>query len=461
MGRLNRFKPKQVKDRITQGRETLEDWTWYPDAPDAPLWKRFLRRVVQVITLVVKGVLDRNTPVRAHALTYTTLLSILPLAALMLFVLRGVGVWEKLRDQVIPDFTNKYPELNSVTQTMIGYIEQTNFNSLGLAGAFFLFSTTITLLSQIENSFNGIWGAKEARSYFRKATDYMVIVLFVPIFVLMGFSLDTFVFQHFSAASPVMASLAGSSISMFLEYFLLGIGFSILFYFIPNTKVPWWAAAGGGFLGGFLFSIATSIYFGFQVGMANYNLIYSSLAALPMTFIWIDLSWIIILVSCEIGFALTYIKTYKQEMRADQYSSAFHEYSAVMITLAVARDFYDEERDPSTPQKLSDEFKLPVRFLKRLIDRLVAGGFLLDVEKNETYIVPAKPLLSCRFSEVIDAVRQCGEREEIQPGFEQWVDDFFSRREQVFKEHGMDPTVEDALKTMSNDVGSRTRQPTA
>ncbi len=282
----------------------VEKWSNLPEVLNGRRPLRYAALTVQLGLELKRGFRARPVSVGAHALTYTTVLSIIPLMAVLLYILRQVGMWEQMRDNVLPGIIKNYPEMSRVSEYIIAYVERTDFDSMGLAGGFFLFYTTLSMIGQIEKAFNRTWEINKSRNPLRKISDYLLVLIFVPTLISFGISFNSLLLETAVAYLPMLKDMAGSALSDMLSMLFLGLGLTLLLFFLPNRKVPIWAALISGFSGGLLFFWMTRIYFGLQVGVANYNMIYSSLAVLPVSIIFIDLVWHIVLLSCEFCRAL-------------------------------------------------------------------------------------------------------------------------------------------------------------
>jgi membrane protein len=178
-------KPKTFIDKVT----TFFTYDlWHIETRELTRWRLFLLRQVQLVSLVLRDFYVDGCMLRASALTYTTLLSIVPLLALMVSVLKGFGVQNVLEPLILDKLAIGSVE---VVSTIFRYIENTHFGRLGTLGLIFLVLSVLTLLSNIEKSFNYIWRVKETRSLLRRFSDYFSVVLFSPLFILAAVSMSS------------------------------------------------------------------------------------------------------------------------------------------------------------------------------------------------------------------------------------------------------------------------------
>jgi membrane protein len=264
----------------------------------------------EVLVQAVKAFQTDRVLLHASALTYTTLLSLVPGLALTFSVLKGLGVQRRLEPLIMDRISAGSEE---VAQQILAYIDKTNVTSLGTIGVISLLVTVVLVLSNIERAFNHIWGVDRPRSLTRKFADFFSVVLVFPFLLL--------------AASSVNALIEGRPaflerlprISLMMEVWRIGLQFTphlfmvvaltFLYLFMPNTRVQFRAALVGGLVGGIALQVSQDLYIRFQIGAAKYNAIYGAMAQLPVFLVWIYLSWAIALFGAEISWA------FQQEQR--------------------------------------------------------------------------------------------------------------------------------------------------
>ena len=178
-----------VRKLIERSRRFLKHDLWELEGSDTRSWWRgFLLNQGQILALVVRGFFADGCMLRASALTFTTLLSIVPLLALMFSVLKGLGVQNELEPLLLEQLAVGGSE--AVTK-IVEYINNTNVARLGTYGLIFLVATVLTLLSNIEKSFNSVWGVEETRPLLRRFTDYFSVVTIGPLFMVIAISMTS------------------------------------------------------------------------------------------------------------------------------------------------------------------------------------------------------------------------------------------------------------------------------
>lgn len=259
-----------------------------------------MQRAVRFIQQLVTSISGHQVSLRASALTYTTVLSLVPFLAIAFAVLKGLGVQNALEPVLLQVAGESSRE---VVSRIIGYVNNTNVKSLGLIGLLTLLVTVISLLSAIEEAFNAIWGVTETRSLQRRFSDYLSVVVVGPLLLMVAMSMTTSLQSQWLVQWLIQHTWFGEAILLLFRlvpYVSVWIAMTFLYSYIPNAKVPLRSALLGGVVAGTIWQLTQWAYFHFQVGVANYNAIYGALAALPIFLVWIYTSWLIVLFGLEL-----------------------------------------------------------------------------------------------------------------------------------------------------------------
>ncbi len=376
-----------LREKISSAEQFFRRDMWKIDWNPLPWWKRGTLKTVQFSILVVREFIADNCMVRASALTFATLLALVPLLALAFSVLSGLGVQNTLAPLILERVTAAGEE---VVTTILDYMNRTNFGQLGAIGLLSLIVTSWALMSNIEGSLNALWATGESRSVFRRFADYTSVLLLGPVFIFIAVSMTgTLRSQAFVQAVLEMAFVGQMILFLFhvLPYFLMWAVFTFIYIFMPNHKVRWQAALLGGIFGGTLWQLAQWGYVTSQVGMARYNAIYGTLAALPILMIWIYISWVIVLLGAELAFVWQNQNSIRREILEEKVSAMSQEMIALTLMMKITEIFYRGD-GPWTMEKIAEELHLPPKLGRRIADDLVALGYLVraqDEEENLCY----------------------------------------------------------------------------
>jgi len=398
--------PLSLLARVEEGWAWLGRELWARD-PGDPAILRALRSAAQLIALTVKGFQADQLLLRASALTYVTALSIIPMLGVVIAILGLVGGDETIVNFAIDQLTTVAP---SVRETVRGYAANLDFSNFGTIGGAIVFGTAVFALRHLEETLNDIWGIARSRSWARRFSDYLAVMVVAPITVGVAVSLATTLQSEPMVARllerPGFAQYYGLGLSQ-VPLVVLFVGFTFLYWFFPNTKVRIRAAALGGLVAAILFSAARGIYVDFQIGATTYQAVFGALSAVPLILAWLYVCWAVVLLGAEIAFATQNLAYARREMRSGSTSSAQLEAIALEVAVEIARQFSEQE-GPPTAEGLADALDEPVRLIRRIVDQFNEASLVRGVsgedEKERAY-VPARPVQDLTVGEILRAVR--------------------------------------------------------
>lgn len=342
-------------------------------------------------------------PLRAAALTFTTVLSLVPFLAIAFSVLKGLGAQNTLK----PLLQQIAGDSSETISRIIDYVNNTNVKSMGAIGIVMLIVTVISLMGSIEDAFNAVWGVRETRSVKRRFSDYMSVVIVGPILLLAATSMTSSLQSQWMLQWLIQNTYLGDAIQMlfrFLPYLSVWIAMVFLYIFIPNTRIRFASAVTGGVIAGTAWELAQWGYFHFQFGVANYNAIYGTLAAVPVFLVWIYTSWIIVLFGLEIVFAHQHRGHGLSGSGTFRLTATAREELAVALLVQVSLHFQKGGVPPSA-QYLADELNVPLLPLEPVFEELQHLGYLVATAGAESGWLPARDPSEVQVCEVIGALR--------------------------------------------------------
>jgi len=388
---------------------------WRIRLTDYPRRKSFLIRQLRVVVLAIRGFSEDKCKFRASALTFYTLLSIVPITAMLFGIAKGFGFEKRLEAQIARSLQGQEEVASKIISFANSLLENAQGDLIAGIGVIILFWTVIKVLSNIESSFNEIWGVKTARSFARKFSDYLSVVLICPILLVVASSLTVVVSSRINLALQeyVFFSSLSSLIAVGLKvlpYCSIWIMFTFIFIFMPNTKVRFASALLGGVVAGTIFQLAQWGYISFQIGVARYGAIYGSFAALPLFLIWLQISWLIVLFGAEISFAHQNVDTYEFEQDCLYVSHSFKKLLSLATVHLLVKNFCRGEK-PLGAAQISHLLEVPMRLLREILFELVEAGVLCEVrgkDDKEVAYQPAREAESITVKYVIEAVEGRG-----------------------------------------------------
>ncbi|MFO7766530.1 MAG: YhjD/YihY/BrkB family envelope integrity protein [Pelovirga sp.] len=352
--------------------------------PEEMTWlKRALLRQLQTAVLVVRDFYGNRCLLRASALTYYTMLSLVPLLALTFALLKAFGVQNQLQPIILE-------KLNvgdgNVAKVIVEYINNTQVAQMGAVGLIFLLIAVVSLLTNIEEAFNDVWGVRQLRPLLRRFSDYLSVILVGPVLLISAISMTSSLVSHSFAQRLLEMQMIGSVIVFFLKvtpFIFMWLAFTLLYVFMSNIKVHWRAAFIGGVVGGTLWQLAQLGYVHFQVGVARYNAIYGTMAALPIFMIWLYLSWVIVLFGLGVCYAKQNLRTGARDLRAEEVSRYSYE-QVCLAMLVILADRFHKGEEAIKERHLAGLLYVSPRLCRAILHQLEQLGLVTEINDHST-----------------------------------------------------------------------------
>lgn len=326
----------------------------------------FLR---QLFTGTFRLFFDEDMGAGAKALTYSTLMGVVPFLAILFAIAKGFGLQDFIEGQVRHAFPTDPATVDTLMQFVGNYLDNTKSGVFIGVGIVILLWSLLTLTDSIETTFNKIWQVKQDRSLSRKVVDYTAMVFLLPVlvFVSMGFS----VFLSTSVENlpdVLMLRPGGRLLAGIVGYVVLIFAFVMLYIFLPNTKVKFSCALLSSVFTAVAFDLWQDAYIEVQKLLTSYNTIYGSFAAIPLFMLWCLVSWYIILFGATMTSVCQNDVTLSGETTAHESRRCFN-YLCVMTAAIICRRFVAQEQVPNA-QDIARELRLSVRAVNRVLDKL-------------------------------------------------------------------------------------------
>ena len=403
-------------------------------------------RLLQFSIMVVEGFVRDHLMLRASALAYFTVLSVVPLLAVTVSIASAVGVGSgDFVDWVVGTLAAVSPEAQGQIRNLV---ENANFAGLGSLSAGVLFVTTVLAIGNVEAALNDIWGVAKSRSWGRRFSDYLAVLVVGPVFGGVAVSLTTTFRSPWLLDRifelPVFSGMLSFAVSQ-LPTLMLSLVFAFLYWFLPNTKVRAVSALLGAVPAAILAVVAQGLFLDLGVGVARASTFFGSFAAFPLLFAWIYVFWAIVLFGAEIGFAHQNLEHYRREVRGLPAGPAEREAIALRIALEVGRRFRDgAPAIDSGP--LADVLEAPVRTVRGVVDGLVGAGILsIRAQGRSDGLQLGRPAEKIRVMDVLLALRGSREPAGGDPEVTQRVESLISELEGSSLQGAAGRTLDDLL----------------
>ncbi len=352
----------------------------------------FLLKQLRIFMLAIKGFNEDKCLLKASALTYYTLFSIVPVIALAFAIAKGFGYQEDLKQQILSKFGNQKDILLQAFDYADKMLANTHGGLIAGIGVILLIWSVMKLLSSIENSFNEIWEIKRDRTWVRKVTDYLSIMLIAPIFLILSGTITVGIETSIQAISSSYVSFDPIVTILFklIAFSLIWGVFVFVYIALPNTKVSFKAGAIAALVAAILFELLQWAYVASQVGVAQYNAIYGSFAALPLFLIWVQYSWYVMLFGSELAFANQNVDHYELENDIINISDRYKRVIALLIANYVVKNF-NEGKKPLTAIQIARKLDLPVRLARSIIFEFTETGIFNEIKLDSDKEIGYQP----------------------------------------------------------------------
>lgn len=368
---------------------------------------RWAVRQYKLLFYTVQGLSSHGTMVRSAALTFYTLMSLVPVVALVFAVVKGFGLAEGLEQNLY----EVLPQSPEVIDYVVGFAQKALARTQGgwvaLVGVLTLFWAVIKVFGSIEDAFNNIWEVRSTRSAARKYGDYIAVVVVAPILWVISSSMGNYAAEILGVAgSPALEVLsrAGSLV-------VAWVMFTFIYVVLPSTKVRFTAALTAGVVAGTAFVLFQWGYVYLQRWMTSYNAIYGSFAALPLFLLWMQISWEILLLGGELSFAYQNVARFDEERESLLVSYDCRRKLMVGVMLLVSRAFRDG-RGAVSFSEIRDRLDVPTRIMNNILYTLVQARMLNEIRTEGTEYdleyAPARDISTLRVYDILSAVDSHG-----------------------------------------------------
>lgn len=376
---------EKIKAFVTRIIRFLSYDIWRLNRKDRSARKIGFYNIVKAFILAIRNIDGGQLFTRASALTYSTLLSIVPMLAVLFAIARGFGFQNIVKSQLFTYFEGQEEMLDKATAFIDKSIEYAQGGIFLGIGIVLLLYTVINLLSNIEDNFNKIWQIKKGRTYFRMFTDYLALIIIAPVFLICNAGIT--IILNTTAEQQYLLGLVITPIMEIIPFLITILLFTILNIYIPNTKVKFKSALLGGVFTGVCFQVFQVLYVSGQIWISKYNAIYGSFAALPLLLLWLQLTWFFVLFGVQLSFAFQNVNKYSFEHETSNISRRYKDFVTLLIMTLIVKRF-EKGHTPYTADDLSENFKIPTKLTSDTLFHLQEVGLIVETP-TEDNLVPA------------------------------------------------------------------------
>jgi membrane protein len=368
-----------------------------------PLGK--LVRILRYPYALSRDLMRDDLTLRAMSLVYTSLLSIVPLIALSFSVFKGLGFHTEL-EPVIFSFLEPIGErAYELTKQIMEFVDNVSSGVLGSLGLIFLLYTVISMVQKVEESFNFVWRVEQPRSFGRRFSEYVSVMVVGPALIVAALGLiatlgNTTVMKAVARHEPFGSILV--VLGHLTPYILVTGVFTFMYAFVPNTRVRLRAALIGGVFAGVAWAASGMVFASFVAGSSRTMVIYAGFAIVILALIWLYISWLVLLMGAQLSFYVQnpqYLRPGRAEIHVN---SSLRERVALSIMYLVVNDYRDAQHRWTT-NSLADHLELPGAALSPIVTALERKKLLVLAE-DDTWL-PGRDPDSIELADVLEAVR--------------------------------------------------------
>jgi membrane protein len=380
--------------------------------------KAFFIKYLRIIILASRSFVKDHCQKTASVLTYYSLLNVVPVIAVVFGIAKGFGLEKIIEKQILQtaEKSNWQADLtNQILKFSHSFLEKVNGGLIAGIGMILLFWTVISIMGKIEDSFNGIWEVRKPRTLVRKATDYIAMMFLAPVLLVISSSATVLVASQVQMIVNKIAFLGiFSSVIFFLlnllPYVSMWTLLTILYLVMPNIRISLRSGVLGGVAAGTIYQMVQWIYIKFQIGVASYSAIYGGFAALPLFLVWVQMSWMILLLGAEIAHASEHYETFGFYPDYFQISTYSKKFLMLRIIHLLVKKFSLGEK-PLSVKQITSALEIPVRLVQQLLDELINTGLVTETitrTKNEVAFQPGRTIEDITVKHALDEYEKNG-----------------------------------------------------
>ena len=409
---------------------------WRIKLKSLPKGKRWSYGFVRIWIIAIKEFIVDKCTEKASALTYFSMLSIVPVVAMLFAIGKGFGIERLVEEQLSSLLSGQEEILKFILPLAQNMLSGANSGVITGISLLFLIYTVIRLLMNIEGAFNDMWGIKKSRRWERKISDYVAVILLGPVLLIVASSATVFVtsqLQNFVAEFEIFTHLKSGIFFLLklLPYTLIWLLLSLIYLIFPNTRVKLFPALIAGILAGTLYQITQWGFINLQFAFSRYNAIYGSLVILPLFLIWLQLSWLIVLFGAEFAYAVQYVNEW--EMNSDKLKiSLSHKKKLMLLLLYRVVKKFENNEGPMLQSELARSVNIPRKYVIDICIELEKTHLINRLESDDILYQPSFDIHKMNIHTILEIYEAEG------------MGDFDSRKSRVFR------SIENTLVEIEN-----------
>ena len=374
---------------------------------------RWLMNVFKSLFLSIRFFISDRIIEKASALTYYTLLALVPIVALLIGIANGFGLQGYIRMSLQSLMPGQQETIDYLFTFAANYLEHTKTGVVMGIGVVMLIYVIYSLIGNVETVFNQIWQQKKGRTTLRKITDYLSIMLLVPLFLIIT-SGSQILLQTYIKTDIYDYELSQTLIRVlrWAPYGLTIVAMTFIYIVIPNTKVKFMNAFVAAVIAGSAFMMFQGLFISGQIWVSKYNAIYGSFAALPLLLLWIQMAWVICLYGAELSYASQNVQNFNFEEDMQNISRQYNDFLTALVASAIYRSFSLQQASPTT-EEVCHSLQLPSKLVGSIISNLSERGIIRETvdmkRKNDQHTwIPGRDISTYSIASLFDELETFG-----------------------------------------------------
>ncbi len=379
--------------KLKEIRQFIEVDLWRVKLRSLSKRKRILFGFLRVWVIAIKEFIHDKCAEKASALTYFSMLSLVPVIAMVIAIADAFGIRTLMTRELNKYFSGQEEILNNVLDFADKMLNEASGGIVTGVSIIFLIFTVIRLLMNIEAAFNDMWDIKQSRRWERKISDYVAVILLGPVLLIVASSATIFVkdtIQDFIASIEFLGQLKSGIFFLLklLPYTILWLLLFGLYLIFPNTRVKFWPALFAGIVAGTLYQLNQQAFISLQFAFAKYDAIYGSIAFLPLFLIWLQISWLIVLFGAEICYGMQYIDQWEMNSEKLKISLSHRKKLMLLLLYRIVKSFEASE-GPLTLNDLAGSVNIPRRYVVDICYELEKSKLVTRVSGDDVAYQPS------------------------------------------------------------------------
>jgi membrane protein len=353
--------------------------------------KRIYIRLAKKLILSARGFINNDLMLKAAALTFYTIMAIVPILALIVVIGRSFGFQDAIDSFITDAFSSQQELIPFLTDFINNYINQAHGGIFVGVGVAVLLWSVVNMFRHIENNFNAIWNVKKSRALAYQFATYLSLIILVPVFIGLSSGISIYINQRVGSALMAFASPLNHFLWQLLPYLFYWMLFTAVYLIVPNTRVRFPHALLAGIVAGTGFMLFQHFYVSGQINLSRYNTVYGSFAAIPLLLFWLQISWVIVLYGAELSFVSQNLRQYAFERETGNISRRYKDTVTLMI-MKIIIDRFAQNQSAVSAEVLADKYNIPIRLANDLIRLLVDVKMIVETASKpheEKFYIPA------------------------------------------------------------------------